>query len=137
MGDMKSLSVGYKSSIVGWCGGNYTTQAYTEESYLTIWPWPGPLRLISFGCIHYLLQSSVLMQQPAAWLVDGVVGTTIHNSLFSPVVHLQASRTSLRLGASLQPKTAGARQRARLLSIHRFQPGGNRCGTKGRSQPHL
>lgn len=55
MGDMKSLSVGYKSCIVGWGGGgNYTTQAYTEESYLAIWPWPGPLLLISFGCIHYL-----------------------------------------------------------------------------------
>lgn len=54
MGDMKSLSVGYKSSIVGWGGGNYTTQADTEESYLAIWPWPGPGVLISFGSIHYL-----------------------------------------------------------------------------------
>lgn len=53
MGDMKSLSVGYKSAIVGWCGGNYTTQAYTEESYLAIWPWPGPPLLISFGCGNY------------------------------------------------------------------------------------
>lgn len=54
MGDMKSLSVGYKSGIAGWCGGNYTTEAYTEESSLAIWPWLGPLLLISFGCNNYL-----------------------------------------------------------------------------------
>lgn len=26
-GGMKSLSAGHKGGIVGWCGGNYTTQA--------------------------------------------------------------------------------------------------------------
>lgn len=57
MRDMKSLSVGHKGGIVGWRGGNYTTQARTEESYLAIWPWPGPLPLISFGCINYLALS--------------------------------------------------------------------------------
>lgn len=54
MRDMKSLSVGYKGSIVEWRGGNYTTQSRSEESYLAMWPWPGPLPLISFGCINYL-----------------------------------------------------------------------------------
>lgn len=49
---MKSLSVGHKGGIVVWPGGNYATQTHSEGSYLAIWPWPGPLLLISFGCIN-------------------------------------------------------------------------------------